>query len=717
MHHTCGRATRENPLVGTNRKIGPGRVDVSLTAGSPKAGGTCGGMTEGCQACYAQNQEMVMASMRSSHDVNSWLARTSPEQFADAVIADFQREIDARRRRNIPPLRLVRVHGYGDFFSTAYVRAWIRIAKSFPGIRFFGTTRMWQAWNSRAGRSWGVIRDLPAFKAALEEFRNLPNVFLGGSVDESTRFKEMTTSPGETATEWLRRNGWSIWNALTDFQDKGIAAAAGVSVIRGDPHHVKPEVRKAARLAAKEQFAWAEASGALIGVGCYEQQGERKNCSTCGHCARKGAEVTFAYHSGASKRGVRPRVTPSYVEGVHAQIRNLRRFGIDVGAAADELIGADYGASVPVGGDAAVVYEGPKQVEAAAVVIPTTALRKVVGNPRRDVVVTPGLIKRTADIFVRVLRDWLTPAEFAEMRRRNDTAKYRDGGACASHDFCDANMAMLEAIGSAVGFHPDVSARWYTDLHNAAWDAAQSQLTEGAHRDRRPSVKWPRPTNRNPPKRFHLIASERDKECGHDHVAWSGSIPCTGVVRCAMCGEQWRDMESAKSARSAARDSVAGIRPVMDNPSLIIVAGNPPAAEMEKAWCHFHQKDEYSGKTVRVAPIRGAPPFTFALGRLEDLDLGDGISKVRPRPWLVCNPADDSLWIVANEPMDCSKVAGKRIHRITYDPTAESGKEPAFYRHKFASPFPVLSPVGGPKGCRAILLEGGRYSVRDWIYD
>lgn len=44
--------------------------------------------------------------------------------------------------------------------------------------------------------------------------------------------------------------------------------------------------------------------------------------------------------------------------------------------------------------------------------------------------------------FVRVLREWLKPHEWKEMRKRNATIS---PGCCASHDFCDANMAMAEA--------------------------------------------------------------------------------------------------------------------------------------------------------------------------------------------------------------------------------------------------------------------------------
>jgi hypothetical protein len=46
--------------------------------------------------------------------------------------------------------------------------------------------------------------------------------------------------------------------------------------------------------------------------------------------------------------------------------------------------------------------------------------------------------------FAQVLREWLTDAEWLEMRRRN--VEHVNDGICASHDFCDANMAMHQAF-------------------------------------------------------------------------------------------------------------------------------------------------------------------------------------------------------------------------------------------------------------------------------
>lgn len=59
----------------------------------------------------------------------------------------------------------------------------------------------------------------------------------------------------------------------------------------------------------------------------------------------------------------------------------------------------------------------------------------------------------TARAFDRILRTHIAPHEYAEAVRMNaeDPAYSADSGCCASHDFCDANMTMLEAFASVTG--------------------------------------------------------------------------------------------------------------------------------------------------------------------------------------------------------------------------------------------------------------------------
>ena len=78
---------------------------------------------------------------------------------------------------------------------------------------------------------------------------------------------------------------------------------------------------------------------------------------------------------------------------------------------------------------------------------------------------------RLAHAFADILLDWLGDEKYEQMKLKN--VEY-GGMCCASHDYCDANMAMLEAW-------PTVYRREYrfddeadTLSWNRAWDAAHA---------------------------------------------------------------------------------------------------------------------------------------------------------------------------------------------------------------------------------------------------
>jgi hypothetical protein len=80
--------------------------------------------------------------------------------------------------------------------------------------------------------------------------------------------------------------------------------------------------------------------------------------------------------------------------------------------------------------------------------------------------------------FAEVLRSWLTPEEFTAMQRMNREDPRYAYPICASHDFCDANMAMMEAFESVTGstLIPEEGdiAEADTKLWNDAWDHARN---------------------------------------------------------------------------------------------------------------------------------------------------------------------------------------------------------------------------------------------------
>ena len=86
-------------------------------------------------------------------------------------------------------------------------------------------------------------------------------------------------------------------------------------------------------------------------------------------------------------------------------------------------------------------------------------------------------IERVAKRFAAILGQWLTMEELSIAVYRNEHKYAKD--ICASHDFCDANMAMEQAfldldITSPIDFPSDSTERIAAfDLWNAAWDMAK----------------------------------------------------------------------------------------------------------------------------------------------------------------------------------------------------------------------------------------------------
>ncbi len=79
-----------------------------------------------------------------------------------------------------------------------------------------------------------------------------------------------------------------------------------------------------------------------------------------------------------------------------------------------------------------------------------------------------------AQAFSRVLRQWLTAEQMREVVARNRAEQYGKG-ICASHDFCDANMAMLEAWESLSTTQQDCQSEEQARIWSAAWDIAKGK--------------------------------------------------------------------------------------------------------------------------------------------------------------------------------------------------------------------------------------------------
>lgn len=79
--------------------------------------------------------------------------------------------------------------------------------------------------------------------------------------------------------------------------------------------------------------------------------------------------------------------------------------------------------------------------------------------------------KQLAKAFSATLHEWLGAETMAEVVRLN--AAEPDSRICHSHDFCDANQAMLDAMGEDVVF--DAGNQPLLDLINSAWELAAAE--------------------------------------------------------------------------------------------------------------------------------------------------------------------------------------------------------------------------------------------------
>jgi hypothetical protein len=113
-----------------------------------KAARDSGKLTDGSKAtfrCYAAAQEAAFGTLRQMR----WRNFDKLRKIAGSVGAMhtlIARSINEARTRKT---RHVRIHGAGDFFSSKYYEAWMRVTATFPDLEFYAYTKslpFWTAW-------------------------------------------------------------------------------------------------------------------------------------------------------------------------------------------------------------------------------------------------------------------------------------------------------------------------------------------------------------------------------------------------------------------------------------------------------------------------------------------------------------------------------------------------------------------------------------------
>lgn len=74
----------------------------------------------------------------------------------------------------------------------------------------------------------------------------------------------------------------------------------------------------------------------------------------------------------------------------------------------------------------------------------------------------------------RVLKD-VGPENHLELKHRTEQIILRNSNVCASHDFCDANESMIEAL-AKFGIELDCESDEQAALINEAWTIAKRNL-------------------------------------------------------------------------------------------------------------------------------------------------------------------------------------------------------------------------------------------------
>lgn len=139
-----------------NTKLGP---DLIWTFSLP-AEQTCPGATDACRAaCYAKKGRYAFSRIRGLYARN--LEESRRGDFAARVASEVR----------LAAIRVVRIHGSGDFYDAGYVGRWAGVARRRPEATFYAYTRSWR---------------LPEVRDALRGLAALPNVHLWYSADRDS---------------------------------------------------------------------------------------------------------------------------------------------------------------------------------------------------------------------------------------------------------------------------------------------------------------------------------------------------------------------------------------------------------------------------------------------------------------------------------------------------------------------------------------------------
>lgn len=110
---------------------------------------TCPGAGACARFCYARQGWYLLPRVAEPRELNLEAARGDLGTFARLVKEDLVR---------MPSRRTVRVHDGGDFFSQAYLDAWLEVARSLPGKTFYAYTKSLHLDFSRVPSNFSIVQ-------------------------------------------------------------------------------------------------------------------------------------------------------------------------------------------------------------------------------------------------------------------------------------------------------------------------------------------------------------------------------------------------------------------------------------------------------------------------------------------------------------------------------------------------------------------------------
>lgn len=119
-----------------NKKLPETTIIFNLPAGPISEGGSCPNCQDCYASCYARKAERIYPATRSCREEN--MRASKCPDFVTAVVGRLTNLIAKARI----PVRAVRIHESGDFYSLEYAQKWAEIARALPGIQFYGYTKV-----------------------------------------------------------------------------------------------------------------------------------------------------------------------------------------------------------------------------------------------------------------------------------------------------------------------------------------------------------------------------------------------------------------------------------------------------------------------------------------------------------------------------------------------------------------------------------------------